>query len=105
MDKLDEKYLFLSAIMNFMIPDSDKDHVSNSAIIEKNVWSLVKIIFGVILLLGLMVLTYYTLLTLPAVLFVSVWLYLLISHRYFTHKSKVFGWQNQENDQKDDKEK
>jgi predicted membrane protein len=87
-----------------MHPESDKDPGLSSFVTKKDIWSLIKIIFGVILLSGLLILTYYTLLTLPAVLFVSVWLYLVISRRFTGDKSKGIGWQNQENDQKDDKE-
>jgi predicted membrane protein len=70
---------------------------------RENIWSGIKLILVVILWLGLMVLTYYTLLTLPAVLFVSIWIYLLISRRYTKHKPKELGWQNQENDEKNNK--
>ncbi|MEK7278592.1 MAG: hypothetical protein AAB427_14665 [Chloroflexota bacterium] len=45
-------------------------------------WQVVKIFGGAILWLGLVVLTYYSLLTIPALVLVGLWLYMTVSE-YF----------------------
>lgn len=64
----------------------------------KDVWHLLLVILSAILWLFLLVLTYYTLLTLPAVLIATVVLYLLIAKK--VKKGEQRGWQNKENDDK-----
>jgi predicted membrane protein len=64
----------------------------------KEFWHLLLVILSAILWLFLLVLTYYTLLTLPAVLIVTVVLYLLIAKK--VKKGEQRGWQNKENDDK-----
>jgi len=64
----------------------------------KDIWHLVLVILSAILWIFLLVLTYFTLLTLPAVLIVTVILYLLIAKK--VKKGEQRGWQNKENDDK-----
>ncbi len=66
--------------------------------IATDTWILVKIIFGIILWLGLMVLTYYTLLTIPAILMITIWLILIIIRYFKQQKQQPLGYQNQDND-------
>jgi Flp pilus assembly protein TadB len=63
---------------------------------HRDLWHLLLVILGAALWLGLLVLTYYTLLTLPLIVIVTVLLYLLITKR--SQKRKNRGWQSRESD-------
>ncbi len=59
-------------------------------------WRLFKILAGAILWLGLVVLTYYSLVTVPALALVTVWLYIALTHNRRQPRRRPPNWPDED---------